>query len=103
MFTTRSVCFKEILVQKLARNLERGCADPSEDVYLQLPSFGVDTGQCPYVSSEFPRWREVVVFANKQAFPPRSGQRWCRRTTEDGDEIAPPPYDHRRALGKVLL
>ena len=22
------------------------------------------TGKCPYVSSDFPRWREVVVFAN---------------------------------------
>jgi hypothetical protein len=34
------------------------------DVSLQLPSFGVVTGSCPDVSFDFPRWREVVVFAN---------------------------------------
>jgi len=34
------------------------------DVSLQLSSFGVVAGQCPYVSSDFPRWREVAVFAN---------------------------------------
>jgi len=27
-------------------------------------NFGMVTGKCPYVLSDFPRWREVVVFAN---------------------------------------
>ena len=36
-----------------------------ETAILQLPSFGVVTGQYPYVSFDFLRWREVVVFANQ--------------------------------------
>jgi len=31
---------------------------------VHLSPFGVVTGWCPYVLSDFPRWREVVVFAN---------------------------------------
>ena len=37
----------------------RGCT-----VTLQFQSFGVVTGYCPRVSSDFPRWCEMVVFAN---------------------------------------
>ena len=34
------------------------------DVSLHLSSFGMDTGYCLHLSFDFPRWREVVVFAN---------------------------------------
>ena len=34
------------------------------DVSLQLSSFGVAVGECLYVSFDFPRCREEVVFAN---------------------------------------
>ena len=54
----------ESISMKSTRFVKRVDHISGREVSLQLPSFGVVTGLCPYVSSDFPRWREVVVFAN---------------------------------------
>ena len=54
----------EVPLHAPQQEASRGGVRREEDTSLQLPSFGVVMGFCPYVSFDFPRWREVVVFTN---------------------------------------